>query len=84
MRTSKKRVILWAVFIVSCALALADLLFVRGLFTWMITGPLVLVTGLANMAVSLWKRQGKAALLALVVTLVICGAYALVLAWSLR
>ena len=84
MRTSKKRVILWAVFIVSCALALADLLFVRGLFTWMITGPLVLVTGLANMAVALWKRQGKAALLALVVTLVICGAYALVLAWSLR
>ena len=83
MKTSKKRVILWAVFIVSCALALADLLFVRGLFTWMITAPLVLVTGLANTAVSLWKRQGKAALLALVVTLVICGAYALVLAWSL-
>ena len=84
MKASKKRIILWAVFIISCALALADLLFVRGLFTWMITVPLVLVTGLANTAVCLWKRQGKAALASLAVTVLLCGAYAALLAWSLN
>lgn len=84
MNISAKRTVLWAVFIISCLLAIVDLLFIRGLFTWMIAAPLVLVTGLANVAVSLWKRQGKAALLALLVTVFLCGAYAALLAWSLN
>jgi len=82
-KLSGKRVILWAVFAISCVLALVDLLWIQGLFTWMILAPLVFVTGIANVAVSLWKRQGKAALLALAVTLLLCGGYAALLAWSL-
>ena len=83
MKISAKSAILWGVFVVSCVLALVDLLWIQGLFTWMIAAPLVLVTGIANVAVSLWKRQGKAALLALVVTVLLCGGYAALLAWSL-
>ena len=83
MKLSAKRAVLWAVFLISCVLAAVDLLLIQGLFSWMILAPLVLVTGLANVAVSLWKRQGKAALLALVLTVLLCGAYVALLAWSL-
>lgn len=83
MKCSISRSILWGVFAVAALAAAVDLLWFRGLFTWMITAPLVFVTGVANAAVSLWKRQGKAALLALAVTLVLCGGYAAVLALSL-
>lgn len=83
MKLSVKRTILWAAFAVSCALALVDLLWIRGLFNWMILAPLVFVTGIVNVAVSLWKRQGRAALLALAMTLLLCGSYAALLAWSL-
>lgn len=82
-KISAKRAVLWGVFAVSCLLALADLLFVRGLFTWMIAAPLVFVTGIANVAAALWKREGKAALLALLITVFLCGSYAVLLAWSL-
>jgi hypothetical protein len=78
-----KRNILWGAFLVSTVLAVIDLLFIRGLFSWMILLPLVLVTGLANVGVSLWKKEGRNALLALLVTLVLCGAYVALLAWSL-
>lgn len=83
MKLSVKRTILWAAFAVSCALALVDLLWIRGLFSWMILAPLVFVTGIVNVAVSLWKRQGRAALLVLAMTLLLCGSYAELLAWSL-
>ena len=83
MKLSAKRAVLWAVFLISCVLAAVDLLLIQGLFRWMILAPLVFVTGAANVAVSLWKRQGKAALLALVLTVLLCGAYVALLAWSL-
>ena len=83
MKLSAKRAVLWAVFLISCVLAAVDLLLIQGLFSWMILAPLVFVTGTANVAVSLWKRQGKAALLALVLTVLLCGAYVALLAWSL-
>ena len=77
------RKLLWAVFIVSCVLAAVDLLLIQGLFTWMILAPLVLVTGVANAAIALWKHEGKKALAALLPTLILCGGYVALLAWSL-
>lgn len=77
------RVVLWAVFAASCALAALDILFIQGLFTWMILAPLVLVTGIANAAIALWKHEGKSALVALLATLLLCGGYVALLAWSL-
>ena len=83
MKTLSKRTILYAAFLISCILALLDLLFFRGLFSWMFLVPLVFVTGAANVAVALWRREGKAALLCLVIMVALCGAYAGLLAWSL-
>ena len=83
MKMSAKRTVLYAAFLVSCILAIIDLLLFQGLFSWMILMPLVFVTGAANVAVALWSRQGKIALLCLVVMVILCGAYAGLLAWSL-
>jgi NhaP-type Na+/H+ or K+/H+ antiporter len=84
MKNSAKRTALYAAFLISCILALVDLLFFRGLFSWMFLVPLVFITGAANVAVALWKRQGRIALLCLVVMVFLCGAYAGLLAWSLN
>lgn len=83
MKMSAKRTVLYAAFLVSCILAIIDLLLFQGLFSWMILMPLVFVTGAANVAVALWRRQGRVALLCLVVMVILCGAYAGLLAWSL-
>ena len=83
MKKTAMRTVLWVAFGVSCVLAAIDLLLIQGLFTWMIFAPLVLVTGIANMAISLWEHEGKKALLALLVTVLVCGGYVALLAWSL-
>ena len=82
-KNSVIRTVLWVLFIVSCVLAAIDLLLIQGLFTWMITAPLVLVTGIANVAISLWKHESKKALAAAVATVLLCGGYVALLAWSL-
>ena len=82
-KQSAMRTVLWVVFAISCVLAAIDLLFIQGLFTWMILLPLVFVTGIANAAIALWRHEGKKAAPALLATVVLCGGYVALLAWSL-
>ena len=79
MNVSVKSTMLYVSFLVSCILALVDLLFFRGMFSWMLLMPLVFVTGAANVAVALWRRQGRIVLLCLSVLVFLCGAYAALL-----
>lgn len=83
MTLSVGRKLLWGVFALSAVLAVVDLCLIQGLFSWMILLPLVLASGLANVGVALWKKEGRSALLAGVVTAVVCVGYVALLAWSL-
>jgi len=83
MTLTISRKILWIVFYVSAALALADIALLQSLFSWMILLPLVFVTGAANVGVALWKQESRNAWLTGLTTLALCGGYIALLAWSL-